>query len=296
MENDNLAVMRGLDSYCIDLIYLDPPFNSDQNYAAPIPDGRGGEVMAEFKDAWTMDDVKVEWTGMIADQYPALSATIFAAGMSSGRKMQAYLTYMAIRIIEMKRILKPTGSIYIHCDPSASHYLKAAMDAVFGADNFRREIVWCNQNSSGFKSSAENWIRGHDTLLFYAYPGATFNKEYLELKPISVKRYDKVDDDGRRYKVFNDKNGNEVRRAYLDKSKGAAVSSAWLDIPSFQSASTAKELTPFKTQKPLKLLRRVIRASSQPGDVVLDPFCGCATTCVAAELLDEIVRGMKDGD
>ena len=138
IENDNLDVMRGINSGCVDLIYLDPPFNSKKTYAAPIGDSAEGPVMAAFKDSWTMDDVKMEEVGMLADQYPALSQAIFAAGSSGGKATQAYLTMMAVRLVEMKRLLKPTGSIYLHCDPNESHYLKSVMDSIFGRGTFQK--------------------------------------------------------------------------------------------------------------------------------------------------------------
>ena len=136
---DNLPVMRGINSETIDLIYLDPPFNSKRNYAAPIGSQAAG---AAFKDTWNLDDIKREWVEDIEADNKAAWAAIISAGYINGESMQAYLTYMAIRLIEMRRILKPTGSIYLHCDPAASHYLKLLMDSIFGVKNFRNEIVW----------------------------------------------------------------------------------------------------------------------------------------------------------
>ena len=130
---DNLDVMRGMNSESIDLIYLDPPFNSNAHYSAPIGSEAAG---AAFKDMWTLDDVDAEWHGQIADEHPALYKVIEAAGASHSKGMQAYLIMMGIRLIEMRRIMKPTASIYLHCDPTASHYLKALMDSVFGGGEF----------------------------------------------------------------------------------------------------------------------------------------------------------------
>ena len=127
---DNLDVMRGLNSETVDLIYLDPPFNSNRNYAAPIGSEAAG---AAFKDTWTLSDVDEAWHGEIAEANPALYQVVGAARLSHGKGMQAYLTMMAVRLLEMRRLLKPTGSVYLHCDPTASHYLKQLMDVVFGA-------------------------------------------------------------------------------------------------------------------------------------------------------------------
>lgn len=126
---DNLDILRGMNSETVDLIYLDPPFNSNRNYEAPVGSKAAG---AAFKDTWTLSDLDVAWMGLIADEQPALANILSAAGVSHGKGMQSYLTMMAVRLLEMRRVLKPTGSIYLHCDPFASHYLKMLMDSVFG--------------------------------------------------------------------------------------------------------------------------------------------------------------------
>ena len=136
---DNLQVMRGINSECVDLIYLDPPFNSNQDYAAPIGSIAAG---AAFKDTWTLSDIDVHEHGELADRHPAAYSVIEAARASHGKSMMSYLIMMAVRLIEMERILNSTGSIYIHCDDTAGHYLKLLMDAVFGANNIRAQIVW----------------------------------------------------------------------------------------------------------------------------------------------------------
>ena len=136
---DNLDILRGVNPECVDLIYLDPPFKSDRNYSAPIGSEAAG---AAFKDTWTLDDVDEAWHGEIADRDPALYSVIGAAGLAHGASMKSYLIMMAVRLLEMRRVLKPTGSIYLHCDPTASHYLKLLMDTVFGTRNFRNEVVW----------------------------------------------------------------------------------------------------------------------------------------------------------
>ena len=159
---DNLDIMRGLNSGSVDLIYLDPPFNSNRTYSAPIGSQAAG---AAFKDTWTLDDVDEAWHGEIADKQPSLYSIIDASGLAHGKGMKSYLIMMAVRLIEMKRLLKDTGSIYLHCDPTASHYLKLLMDTVFHPGHFLNEITWC-YNVGG--KSKKRWARKHDTLLFYA--------------------------------------------------------------------------------------------------------------------------------
>ena len=136
---DNLDILRGLNSECVDLVYLDPPFNSNQDYAAPVGSQAAG---AAFKDTWTLSDLDVAWLGLIADQHPAIYQLLSAAGLTHGKGMQAYLCMMAVRLLEMRRVLKDTGSIYLHCDDAAGHYLKLLMDSVFGASNYRNHLVW----------------------------------------------------------------------------------------------------------------------------------------------------------
>ena len=273
---DNLPIMRGINSESVDLIYLDPPFNSNANYAAPIGSKSAG---AEFKDTWTLDDVDNAWLDLIETKYPVLNRVIHAAMTNSDK---SYLIYMTARLLEMKRILKDTGSIYLHCDSTMSHYLKLVMDAVFEKRNFRREIIWNLETASGFKSQVRGFIRGHDTILYYVKSKEfIFNKIFQPHKPEYIKRFNKTDEEGRRYR---DDRPNK-RRQYLDETQGVAFTDVWTDIMSFQQHSTAKERTGYPTQKPLALLDRIIKASSNEGDVIFDPFCGCATTLVAADRL-----------
>ena len=276
---DNLDIMRGMDSDTIDLIYLDPPFNSKKQYKAPIGSPAEG---ASFKDIWTDEDVRDGWHSEIAEDYPQIHQIILASEHTYDHSMMIYLMAMGIRLIEMKRILKPTGSIYLHCDPTASHYLKFTMDSLFGKNNFMREVIWNIAVLSGFKTRAKNYVRGHDTILFYANtsdytwnaPRQAHRQEYLD-------RFNKTDSDGRKY--FDGRG----KRRYLDEvvAAGKAVGDVWSDVMSFQQIPTSKEKTGYPTQKPLALLDRIIKASSNEGDMVLDPFCGCATACVAAERL-----------
>ena len=272
--SDNLPIMRGINSESADLIYLDPPFNSKTNYAAPIGSKAAG---AEFKDTWTLSDVDNAWLDLIETKHPALNRVIHAAMTNSDK---SYLIYMAARLLEMKRILKDTGSIYLHCDPTMSHYLKLVMDAIFGRQNFCNEIIW-----HYFKphSSKRTYPKNYDSLLYYVKSAKSqyafnFDAILVEYDQKAIKRYDKIDEDGRRYKIYRNKDGT-TRKSYMKTGKPENV----FDIPFVQG--TAKERTGYPTQKPLALLDRIIKVSSNEGDVVLDPFCGCATTCVAADRL-----------
>ena len=158
---DNLPVMRGMNDACVDLIYLDPPFNSNRHYEAPIGSKAAG---AAFKDAWTLSDVDVHEHGELADRNPAAYAVIAAARQANGKGMQSYLVMMAVRLLEMRRVLKSGGSIYLHCDDAAGHWLRALMDAVFGMAAFRNEIVW---KRIGNHNDAGRFGRTGDRLLFY---------------------------------------------------------------------------------------------------------------------------------
>ena len=272
---DNLEVLRTFDSESVDLIYLDPPFNSNKDYNAPIGSESAG---AHFKDRWTLDDTDDEWWGELSDRHPALYSAIHAVGVVSGKSDKSYLIYMAMRLLEMKRVLKDTGSIYLHCDQTMSHGLKLVMDSIFGKENFKREVIWQMKSVSGFKSSTKNWIRDHDSILYYAHKGACFNKELLPYREEYIRKMFKTDKDGRKYRQRNNK------RYYADEG-GVPVGSVWTDIYSMQTITRSIEKVGYPTQKPVALLERIIKASSNEGDLVLDPFCGCATTCIASEKL-----------
>lgn len=263
--HDNLPVMRGMNSETVDLIYLDPPFNSNANYAAPIGSRAAG---AEFKDTWTLQDIDVAWLDLLEARHPTLYRVIQAALTDSDR---SYLIYMAMRLLEMHRLLKPTGSLYLHCDPIMSHYLKLVMDAIFGRRNFRNEIIWRIGWISGFKSQKIGWIRNHEVILYYLKSNAAvdlFNKEYIPYPPGYVRR------DGKK-----------------PTGKGVPVEDTWncssADVlDSIMIKSFSREKLGYPTQKPLALLDRIIRASTPAGGgIVFDPFCGCATTLVAADRL-----------
>ena len=282
---DNLDIMRGMNSESVDLIYLDPPFNSNRDYAAPIGSEAAG---AAFKDTWTLNDVDVAWHGLIAEENPGLYRVIDAARDAHGKGMQSYLIMMAVRLLEMKRLLKPTGSVYLHCDPTASHYLKLVMDAVFGRDAYKNEITW--RKYGGYKNTAKRkFTTETDTLLYYTKSAEfTFNQVFRPLSEGVIKgEYKHIDEEGRRYAVPRGRKYRQgiVKRVYLDEHKGVAVGSLWAE-KELTMQGRDNQRTGYPTQKPLALLERIIKASSNEGDVVLDPFCGCATALVAAEKLE----------
>ena len=275
---DNLHIMRGMNDACVDLIYLDPPFNSNRNYAAPIGSKAAG---AAFKDAWTLSDIDVHEHGELADRSPAVYKVIDAARDTHGKGMMSYLIMMALRLIETHRILKDTGSIYLHCDPTASHYLKLVMDGIFGRQNFRNEIVWAYTGPGSPRMRQFN--RKHDTILWYAKGKIwTFNRDDVRL-PYK-------DPNQRPRKAFDTGKSFEPAEIEAMRKRGKVAEDWWNDIA--VAVRSPKERIGYPTQKPLKLLERIIKASSSPGDMVLDPFCGCATTLVAADRLDRQWAGV----
>ena len=282
---DNLHVLRGMNSASVDLIYLDPPFNSNRTYSAPIGSKAAG---AAFKDAWTLDDADRIYLALLKERDPTTFSVIEAARLAHGPGMAAYIGMMAQRVAEMRRVLKPTGSIYLHCDTTAGHYLKILMDAVFGRKQFRNEIAW--RKYGGRKNNATyRFTTQYDVLLFYgASSDARFYPVFEPLSPEAAREYRHTDDSGRRYRMARRGKSYETeggsRRIYLDESPGSAIGNLWIE-KGLQLAQSAKERTGYPTQKPLALLERIIKASSNEGDVVLDPFCGCATAAVAAERL-----------
>ena len=271
--NDNLFILTGLNSSSVDLIYLDPPFNSKRFYSAPIGSKAAG---TSFKDMWTWEDVNEAYLETLAGKYPALTTFIASIGVIHSKAMKAYLTYMAQRIIEMHRILKDTGSLYLHCDPTASHYLKVLLDEIFGRDNFRNEIIWHYRRWTG---KAKKFQSLHDVIFFYTKSDKyTFNPSYTEYTEGSKERKEQG--------VLHRFKRGEEPVLVSDKSvdeKGVRENDVW-QIPFI--APSSKERTGYPTQKPLALLHRIIKVSSNEGDIVLDPFCGCATTCIAAQQLD----------
>ena len=181
-QHDNLPVLRSLDEDSIDLIYLDPPFNSNKNYEAPIGSKAAG---AAFKDTWTRSDLDDAWVGEVADREPAIYSVCHSAKDAHSDSMYSYLIMMAPRLLEAKRVLKPTGSIYLHCDPTANSYLRMLMDAIFGKENLRNEIVWCYTGSNS--PTVGRYQSKTDTLLFYANTGATWHHQYTEYSEKSDK-------------------------------------------------------------------------------------------------------------
>ncbi|MDR0704240.1 MAG: HNH endonuclease [Planctomycetaceae bacterium] len=269
-SNDNLYVLSGLNSGWVDLIYLDPPFNSKRMYSAPIGTKAAG---ATFKDMWTWQDVNEHYLNTLAENYPELTQFIASVGRIHSKAMMSYLTYMIQRIIEMHRVLKKTGSLYLHCDPTASHYLKVLLDSVFGKKNFVSEIIW--SYAWGVRT-AKRWNKKHDIILMYAKSADfTFNSnDVLEDRQSSEATQKRLKYKGAMTTDWNKGRGTE---------KLALPTDVWY-IPTINAMSN--ERTGYPTQKPLELLHRIIKASSKEGDIVLDPFCGCATTCVAAQQLD----------
>lgn len=322
---DNLEVLRCLDTASVDLVYADPPFCSQKQYRAPIGSQAAG---AHFADMWTLDDAEQVWLDEMQADDPQVWHVVNAAHLAHSNAMAGYLTYMWVRLKECHRILKDTGSLYLHCDDTADSYLRVLLDAVFGASGYRNAITWKRQNSNN--ASTKRCGRIADTLLFYSKKKATWNGGHHELSEVQLSRYRHTDSEGRRYKCDDltapDLSENPERREwrgtapgpgrrwayrmekleqlwaegriqtkrdgsprldghiqYLDESAGQKLQSIWTDIP--RVGNTAKERTGYPTQKPLALLRRIIKASTHAGDLVLDPFCGCATTCLAAEEL-----------
>ena len=251
---DNLPIMRGINSASIDLIYLDPPFNSKTNYAAPIGSKAAG---AEFKDTWTLSDVDNAWLDLIETKHPALNRVIHAAMTNSDK---SYLIYMAARLLEMKRILKDTGSIYLHCDTTMSHYLKLVMDAIFGKQNFRNEIVWCYTGPGSPKMRQFN--RKHDTLFWYSNGDIwVFNRDDIRIPHKQLNT-------NRKGAMVAEALTREERDAYLQRGK---VPETWWSKFS-PVGRIHSERTGYPTQKPLSLLDRIIKASSNKGDVIFDPI------------------------
>lgn len=335
---DNLTVLKNcFDDESVDLIYLDPPFNSQATYNVLFKSTAGEQSRAQieaFEDTWHWgDEAELAFDGVMTSGNSDAAEMLRAMrSFLKENDMMAYLSMMAVRLLEMHRVLKPTGSLYLHCDPTASHYLKIMMDAIFGAEVFRNEIVWQRTN---VHNDSRTWSRVTDTLLFYSKgptftwntPTAPHSEEHVASK------YSNVDEAGRRYtqsdmsspaprpnmmyewKGFSTPpNGWRYSREtmqrldeegrvwyprtksgmfdtskrprlirYLDEMPGTIMGNNWTDISPINSQ--AQERLGYPTQKPLALLERIVSASSNEGDVVLDPFCGCGTATHAAQKL-----------
>jgi DNA modification methylase len=243
---DNLIWLKKFPDKFVDLIYLDPPFFSNKHYEIIFNDG---EEIRSFEDRWK-------------------------GGINH------YIEWMRERVFEMHRVLKDTGSFYLHCDWHASHYLKVMCDEIFGYNHFLNEIIW---KYFGPTASHTKYPKKHDSILFYEKTNT--DKRYFNDKAImvnyddkAINRYDKVDENGKRYKLYNERDGT-IRKAYMKEGRPTEV----FEIPFIQG--TAKERLGYPTQKPEALLERIIKASSNKGDLILDPFCGCGTTIAVAQRL-----------
>jgi DNA modification methylase len=325
---DNLVVLRHhVAEASVDLVYLDPPFNSNANYnilfRTPAGEAADSQIQA-FEDSWHWNNAAEDaFEQVMRAGHPRAFELLRAMRAFLGENdMMAYLAMMAIRLIELHRVLKPTGSLYLHCDPTASHYLKLLLDSVFGFDNYVNEITW--KRTSAHNDSGR-FGRNTDILFFYGRGGTRawnpihtgYSAEYLE-------RFRNRDPDGRRWMDDNltakglsgggytyeykgatslwrvppetmtrldaegrlhfTRSGGIRLKRYLDEAKGPPLQALWDDIPPINSR--AQERLGYPTQKPLALLERVIAASTSPGDLVLDPFCGCGTTIHAAQKLE----------
>jgi DNA modification methylase len=331
---DNLDVLReSIPDESVELVYLDPPFNSNRSYNVLFANKSGDDAQAQieaFDDTWTWSqESEAEYAEMLAGGAPLRVANAIQAmrGLIGENDVLAYLVMMTARLVELHRVLKPTGSLYLHCDPTASHYLKVILDAIFGPKNFRGEITWLRTTTH---SDAKRWSPDSDTILYYGKTGTvTWNPQHGDYEESYVEgKYRHRDPDGRRYRLDNmtspnprpnmmyewrghaspekgwrysretmqrlhdegriwypdSKDKRPQLKRYLDEMSGRLVGNVWTDISPINSQ--AAERLGYPTQKPLALLERIIAASSHPGDVVLDPFCGCGTTVDAAQKLD----------
>lgn len=278
-QGDNLPHLQGINSETVDLIATDPPFNKSKDFHATPNSLASG---AKFQDRWSWkEDVQLPWLMKIEKDEPEVSAAINAAKAIYGDDMAAFLCWLGVRLMECHRILKPTGSLYLHIDHTAHAYAKMLLDAIFGRENFRNEIIWAytGPGSPGMRQ----FNRKHDTLLWYA-KGDTwiFNKNAV--------RIPYKDPQQRPRKAFDTGNAFDKDSIAAMREQGKVLEDWWQDIAI--AKRSPKENTGYPTQKPLKIYERIITASSNPRDFVFDPFCGCATTPVAAENLERQWIGM----
>lgn len=328
---DNLDVLRRhIADESVDLVYLDPPFNSNASYNVLFAEKSGKQAAAQikaFEDTWRWDEgAALAFREVVESGHERVSQAMQAFRTFLGESdMLAYLAMMAPRLVELRRVMKPSASIYLHCDSTASHYLKILMDAVFRPQNFRNEIIW--QRTSSHNDS-KKWAQVSDTILFYAGPGFTWNPTYLAHDPKYVENFYRFNDDRGRYRLHEiirtasmgrrpnlayeykgytpewgwrmikskvealdrenriawSSTGRPYLKRYLTEQEGNPISSIITDIPPL--SHSAAERLGYPTQKPEALLERIITASSNEGDTVLDPFCGCGTTVAAAQKLN----------
>ena len=288
---DNLEILEDRTRFpdaSVDLIYLDPPFNSNADYNTLFRHADGTPAAAQtlaFTDTWKWDEkaAHVLWdfqSGGIDAPEAVVNAVVSLHKLLGNSSMSAYVLMMTPRLLQLRRVLKSTGSIYLHCDATASHYLKILMDSVFGARNFRNEIVWCY---TGPGRTLRHFPRKHDTILFYAKgPNNFFDREAVRMP------YKNLSTDQGRGIIFGETGqlkNPKVRRSYLERGK---VPEDWWDERHHGMTPVGRiknERMGYPTQKPLALLERIIKASSNQGDLILDPFCGCGTAVVAAQKL-----------
>ncbi|MDO9548787.1 MAG: DNA methyltransferase [Candidatus Marinimicrobia bacterium] len=274
---DNLIIRGECVSACaylkeqnikVDLVYIDPPFASGADYARKVYIRRNPKLAEKIKEAeqeLEIDGLKAFEEKMYGDIW----------------KKEDYLNWMYENLRAIKSVMSDNASIYVHLDRTIGHYVKILLDEVFGEDNFRGEIIWANLSVSGYKSQANNWIRGHDNIFYYKRSEETvFNKEHLkEFSEGTIRRYDKIDNNGRRFKIYYE--GTKKRKRYLDESEGLPIADTWTDINSMQTAMGSEYLG-YSTQKPEALLERIIQASSDEGMLVADFFGGSGVTAKVA--------------
>ena len=262
-----------MNSETVDLIATDPPFNKGRDFhATPDSMAKG----ASFQDRWSWDkDVHEEWVDKITDDFPKVMNVINGSRESYGDDMGAFLCFMGVRLLEMHRILKTTGSMYLHCDPTASHYLKELMDAIFDKKNFLNEIIWYYR---GAGTPKQQYAKRHDVLLWYAKK----NKSHYFNPDPARQPYAEATKERFKHYIGNVRDGVDYGIQTLHE-KGKHPDDVFTDIQPI--APSSNDRSGYPTEKPLELYERLIDTSSKKDDIVLDPFCGCATTCVAAEKL-----------
>jgi site-specific DNA-methyltransferase (adenine-specific) len=335
---DNLPILREhVADESVNLVYLDPPFKSDQDYNVLFEERDGTQAASQIKafgDTWHWDTAAAASYAEVVEAGGHVAQAMIAFRTFLGENdLLAYLAMMAPRLVELRRVLKPAGSIYLHCDPTASHYLKILMDATFGPKNFRNEITWKRRvGMSSAVHSSNRFGVCTDIIFFYAKTHAAefhpqYNKDSPEYQEYVRTRFTMTDVDGRRFQATSlvnpayrpnliyeykgyqsppngwmitkekmeqwdregriyfpkDKNARLRRKSFADELKGMPVQNLWTDIPEINSR--AAERLGYPTQKPEALLDRIIEASSNPGDTVLDPFCGCGTATASAQRL-----------
>jgi len=300
---DNLEVMRRhIDDETVDLVYLDPPFKSNQDYNVLFAERDGSRAAAQikaFEDTWTWDQqAALAYQEVVEGGGPVSEVMHSFHSFLGSNDMMAYLAMMAPRVVELRRVLKPTGSLYLHCDSSASHYLKLLLDACFGLAHYRNEIIWKRTPFAGSsKARARQYPRSHDAIFFYTSsdawtwnrPAKPYSEKYLErfkwddgdgrgpyrktlLKTFSQATFDRLQAENRLVGPEREGAKWSYKQYLLESSGEIQIDDIWVDVNAINPV--AKERLGYPTQKPIELLERIIRASSNPGDVVLDPFCG----------------------